>query len=112
MHSNVGITFDLQAIERRAGGPIQRFRGTVTHLERFHESNPLYPNVRADFRVYVDGELQFERVAFRRKDGDAQFGVSIEKDDQFLTLASTDSDGSNTFDHVILIDPVLERGFE
>jgi hypothetical protein len=108
LHSNVGIALDLQAIERQYGAPVRSLRGIVTHLERFHESSPLYPHVRADFCVFVDGELRYERKGFRRSDGDAQFGVSFEKDDRFLTIISTDSDGSNTFDHVILIDPILE----
>jgi hypothetical protein len=108
IHPNVGITIDLDEIKSQRGRSVRRMRGIIAHLEKSHESSPLYPGVRADFRVYVDGEIRYERIGFRRSDGDSQFGVDFDDDDRFLTLVTTDNDASNAFDHVILIDPILE----
>ncbi len=108
IHPNVGVTVDLDEVRLQRGRSVRRMRGVIAHLEKSHESSPLYPGVRADFRIYVDGTLRFERLGFRRSDGDSQFGVNFEDGDRFLTLVTTDSDASNAFDHVILIDPILE----
>jgi hypothetical protein len=108
IHPNVGVTIDLDEIKAQRGRSVRRMRGIIAHLEKSHESSPLYPGVRADFRVYVDGEIRYERIGFRRSDGDSQFGVDFDDDDRFLTLVTTDNDASNAFDHVILIDPILE----
>jgi hypothetical protein len=60
-----------------------------------------------DFRVFVDGDLRFERLGFGRKDGDQLVSVPLASRDRFLTLVVTD-DGDPRFDHLMLIDPVVK----
>ncbi len=112
LHSNVGVTIDLDAVRDARSAAVSRLRGVVTLLERSHVSQPFQPKSLADFRVYVDGQQRYQRLAFSREEGDAQFGATIEDSDRYLTLIVTDSGDGHTFDRVILIDPVLELSLD
>ena len=109
MHSNSGITFDLRTMQMTHDRAPNAFRAVVTNLENSRDFKPEeilgYPRT-ADFRVFVDGQPRFERLGFRREDGEQNFDVSLSPRDRFLTLVVTD-DGSLEFDHVMLIDPVI-----
>lgn len=121
IHSNVGITFDLDAIRQQEGRQLKEFRGSVSNLDnsrrRWDGRNSSSEYSRwakeglfsADFRLYVDGELRASRLGFKRSDGEAVMTSGLSPEDRFLTLVSTDAGGAypDAHDHVVLIDPVL-----
>ena len=109
MHSNSGITFDLRTMQMTHHRAPNALRAVVTNLENSRDFKPeeiLGYQRTADFRVFVDGQPRFERLGFRRGDGDQEFVVSLTPENRFLTLVVTD-DGSLEFDHVVIIDPVI-----
>jgi hypothetical protein len=109
MHSNVGITFDLRTMQMIHRRSPNEFRAAVGNLENSHVWKPEeISNVKrtADFYLFVDGRLRFERLGFRREDGEQNITVPLSPRDRFLTLVVTD-DGNLEFDHVMLIDPVI-----
>lgn len=109
MHANVGIAFDLRAIQLVHRRLPSEFRGTVANLENSHEFPPeqnANRQLTASVYIYVDGNLRYERTEFSRNDGEPQFTVPLAPEDRFLTIVSTD-DGDITFDHVVLVDPVI-----
>lgn len=112
IHANFGITFDLQAMQlthRRR--PIE-FRSAVVNLEASHEftyeelGDHIHIKKTADLRVFVDGELRYSRLGFRREDGEASISVPLHAKDRFLTIISSD-DGDENWDQVMLIDPFV-----
>ncbi len=109
LHANAGVTFDLrmmQMVHRR--GP-QEFRGEVANIENSTDWTPHEkPEFKrtVNFHILIDGETRYERLAFRREDGNAEFAVPLSSGDRFLTVIATD-DGNIEFDHVVLIDPVI-----
>ncbi|TWT80790.1 FecR protein [Planctomycetes bacterium CA13] len=113
IHSNAGVTFDLDAVRRHAGSPTE-FSGILSNLDNseLRRATP-DPNwlkkkhFSADFRVFVDGELRASRLDFSRADGEMTISVKLTDEDRFLTFVSTDFDTFNGFDHVVVIDPVL-----
>jgi hypothetical protein len=118
MHSNVGITLDLRALQmahRRA--PLE-FHAAVANIENSDDWAPIerpVPEVAtriADCRVLVDGKLQASRLGFRREDGDLELVVPLALGSRFLTILVTDGDGEMRFDHVVLIDPVISLATE
>jgi hypothetical protein len=112
IHSSVGITFDLHAIGKVHPGEINRFQGAFANLENSKDHNPEWANANppptADFRVFVDGQMRFEKLDFARNLEGVPFDVDLSSGDRFLTLISTDGGNSNRYDHVVIIDPVLE----
>ncbi len=112
IHSNVGITFDLQAVRQLWRAPTE-FRSTISNLDNSGtKGRPRHHWVKnrrlsADIRVFVDGELKASRENLTRADGDEELKIALTKQDRFLTIVSSDFDGFDGFDHVVLIDPVL-----
>ncbi len=69
---------------------------------------PVIPAKRTvDFRVFVDGALRFQRLGFRREDGEQEFAVALSPGDRFLSVVATDDGGDLDYDHLVLIDPVI-----
>ncbi|WP_404309393.1 hypothetical protein [Neorhodopirellula lusitana] len=62
----------------------------------------------ADVQVFVDGQRKGSRPDLTRQYGDVTLRTPIELSDRFLTIVTTDHDGFNGFDHVVLVDPVLK----
>jgi hypothetical protein len=110
IHPNVGVTFDLRAVRFEQRRCVGQFRATLANLDFSRWTEPerakTYHSV-ADFRVFVDGELRFSRLRFGRDDGESEVVVDLTAKDRFLTLVSTDADGLISFDHIVLIDPIL-----
>lgn len=110
MHSNKGITFDLDAIRRNIHGVhINKFKAKAgvsdTVLERASGSS------RTDFWVLVDGQLKLEQIDVE-PDG-ISFAIDIPLTDQnrFLTIITTDSDNEHdgtSRDWALFSEPVLE----
>jgi hypothetical protein len=112
IHSSVGITFDLQSIATTHSGHIRSVKGILTNLENSKTHNPEWANANpppeGDFLIFVDGEKRYEVLDFARNIEGEPFEVNLSPRDRFLTFITTDGGDSNRYDHMILIDPVLE----
>ena len=104
MHSNVAITFDLEAVRRaNPGTRLLRFRatagnvGAVTGIQCF-----------ADVWVLVDAKRRYQRRLINNDQDVASVLVPIGDKDRFLTLAVTDANDGISMDWIILGDPRLE----
>ena len=107
IHSNKGITFDLNAMRRNIPGVrINRFKALAgvsqTVLEIWPESS------QTDFWILIDGRIKLEKKGV--KPDDIPFLVDIPLSDQnrFLTIITTDSGNSAGRDWAMFAEPVLE----
>jgi len=87
MHSNVGITFDLQAIRDSMPG---------TEIAQFISSAGLPDSERgqeaaADVWVLVDGQKRFHRGGLTARNGLQTIRIDISPTERFLTLCVTDA---------------------
>ncbi|NLF08526.1 MAG: hypothetical protein GX594_11180, partial [Pirellulaceae bacterium] len=62
----------------------------------------------ADFWVFVDGRLTWKQLKLSPNDGAISVETEIGPDDRFLTLVSTNAEGSRSCDWVVVGDPVLQ----
>jgi len=108
LHANVGITFDLDAVRDSRSSKIEYLKAVVVNLNGSDQQTQPADLPLADLRVFVDGRLRYSRLEFGQYDGDAQMIVPLAEDDRFLTIVTTDAGGDPDFDHVVLIDPVLQ----
>jgi hypothetical protein len=102
MHSNVGVTFNLEAIAK-AHPSVMRPIGFRANVGVAH------PKGLADIWVFVDGKRKYQRAALQNKDGAVRIDVKLEANDRFLTLVVTEDNdaGRDAFDWVVFGDPVL-----
>ena len=111
LHPNVGISIDLLALRLKHDADPDRLTARLANLDNFEATenrpHPKWSTRSADVRVIVDGLLRFERLNLQRADGNVELDVTLDRDDRFLTLVSTDAGNSNWFDHVVLIDAVI-----
>ncbi|MGI9455036.1 MAG: FecR domain-containing protein [Aeoliella sp.] len=113
LHANVGITFDLKAVRESRYREPTYFKAVVATLDSSPAGHSPSGDSSdavsvADLRVFVDGKLRYSRLQFGRGDGDADIIVALSNEDRFLTIVTTDAGADPVFDHVVLIDPVLE----
>jgi hypothetical protein len=112
IHASVGITFDLQTIATNHSKQIRSVKGILTNLENSQTHNPEWANSnpppKADFLVFVDGKKRYEVLDFARNIEGEPFEVNLSPRDRFLTFITTDGGDSNRYDHMVLIDPMLE----
>lgn len=112
LHPNVGVTFDLHAADTRLRAKFDSFQAILTNLDNAAILHPqvlkTIPVRTFDFWVFVDGELRASRKNFGRNVEGVPIEVALGPQDRFLTLVSTDGGNSNSYDHVVLIDPVLK----
>ena len=109
MHSNAGITFDLEAIRRaHKGVALSRFHAVAALAARPPPPGGWGVVMKLDVWVLVDGELKFKRVKLRIEDDPVDVNVELGPNDHFLTLAITDHDRDRRADGGIFGDPVLE----
>lgn len=116
IHSNAGITLDLQAIRRSLGGlNVTSFRAFGGLSEALKSVKTQFPDV--DFRVLVDGRIRYEKQALTLEDGMISFDIELSPRDRFLTLIVTDgsrpTDAPRKYaawnnDFFYLVDPTLE----
>ena len=88
LHSNAGITFDLDAI--RADMPdleITQFKSICGVSTDAGISNNM-----TDFWVLVDGKKRFESLKMKADSGSREVTVPLGKEDRFLTLVVSDGD--------------------
>jgi hypothetical protein len=106
VHSNKGITFNLEEIRKaNPGYQVVRLRAVAGNVEPESEKGV---NVFADVWVLVDGQVRFKRREINNYMGAMPVNVSISDNDRFLTLAVTDGGNSYMCDQIIFGDLRLE----
>jgi len=107
LHSNRGITFNLDAIRQaNPGYQIRCFRAIAGNTEVLSEKNR--GSAMADFWVLVDGKARYRRRQINAMSGDFPIEIPIAEKDRFLTLASTDGGDGIMWDWILFGDPRLE----
>jgi mono/diheme cytochrome c family protein len=101
MHANSGITFDLDKLRELSGLGDARLTGLVG----FGASNEAAAT-RADFTVFVDTELKFQKLKLR-KDETAVLDVEVPAAAKTLTLIATDGGDGIGSDLLFIGDPKL-----
>lgn len=109
MHSNCGVTFDLEAIRKSIGDfTIQRFTSLCGISELVMEKQELDVAPKASFMVLLDGRAVYERMDASPLDGAAQIDVEIGQEARFLSLVITEgSDRSYDGDWTLFAEPKL-----
>jgi hypothetical protein len=108
MHTNKGVTFNLEAIRQaNPGQRLLRFLATVGNTETNSMINASNPTT-ADLWILVDGNLRYHRHGINGCTGAFSVVVPIGDKDRFLTLASTDGGDGIRWDWIIFGDPHLE----
>jgi hypothetical protein len=109
LHSNAGITFDLDAMRGDIPGlEIVEFKTTCgisgdvrRHLDGTEKG-------RADFWVLVDGKKRFEAVGIDANSRPQEISVPVGGHERFVTLVTTDGDGRPNYDWGFFAEPRLE----
>ncbi|HDS85553.1 MAG TPA: hypothetical protein ENN97_10215 [Phycisphaerales bacterium] len=110
MHSNVGITFDLQAIRSRlSGAEISQFDCFVGLPGSLRGATS-----RSDVWVLIDGQLRYSKYELMPEAGLLDITIDLAASDRFLTIAVTDAahtyepgEGTYADDYVYLVKPKL-----
>ncbi|MBU4272518.1 MAG: NPCBM/NEW2 domain-containing protein, partial [Planctomycetes bacterium] len=104
--SNVGITFNLEAMRQAHQDTAPSSFHAVAGMSYGDRIAP-WVNGKTDLWVFVDGRLKFKRIGFRRRDGAVKVNVELSPSDRFLTLAVTDGGDGIEADWFVFGDPVL-----
>ncbi len=119
MHSNQGVTFDLQAMRNDLPGiELDRFQslaGLSDTVKKY--TTPIASNVpddlenknvfaRAEFYVYLDGKELFKKTLYD-SNKPAMLDFEIPEGSRFLTLAVTELNGSMAFDWALFGKPEI-----
>jgi hypothetical protein len=105
MHSNLGITYDLQQVRRLVPGcRASEFTALCGIPE--HSGSGYYSLV--DFLVLVDGRCVFRRDQVRHDSQPIPVKVEIGPQDRFLTLVVTDGGNGHYEDAAVYALPYLE----
>lgn len=109
MHSNLGVTFDLEAIRQSVGElSIDRFTALCGISELVSQTRSLPEAPRASFFVLLDGQEKFEKQDISPADGAVSIDVEIPREARFLTLLVTDgSDKTYDGDWTLFARPAL-----
>jgi hypothetical protein len=114
MHSNAGITFDLQAATRGSGLTATRFTATAANAETHGGTNPTAAAgtpehlIACSLYVVVDGEVRYRREGFNSTDGVFEIDIDLAAGDRYLTLVVSDGNAHYGYDWAVLGDPVIE----
>jgi hypothetical protein len=100
LHANAGITFDLEVIREAAKFSAMKFSAVVGYGGKEGE-------MRAEYRVYLDGEMQVQGV-IGRKEGATDIGFEIPETARFMTLFSTDGGNGIGHDQIFFGDAKLQ----
>jgi len=105
MHSNTGITFDLDALRASIPGVgIRRFTSICGMSDTV-----IQQNVQSDMWVLVDGQKRHgAHFVYNQTSHYIYLDVEIHEQDRFLTLVSTDGGDGNGGDWTFFGDPALE----
>ena len=106
VHSNMGITFDIQQIRRSQ--PFHkpaRFRARIGLSQTGSEYHTYNPS--AQFWVLLDGDVRL-RQALRMSDGGREIDVPLDTSVRFLSLAVSEHTDGASRDWGIFVEPRLE----
>ncbi len=113
LHSNQGITFDLQAIRQSIpGGKILRFTSLFGVSETLAQIPSFDPNAglnsgKVNCWVLIDGKERFNRNSVSYQQGALEIAVDISEQDRFLTLVVTESVDRRAYDWALFARPFL-----
>ena len=105
MHSNTGITFDLDRI--RKGNPGMRIRAFTSLCGVAGDADRLLDR-KAAFYVLVDGREKFEMSGLNKELRDIPVRIELTDQDRFLTLITADGGDSSGMDWCMFAMPALE----
>ena len=108
MHSNKGVTFNLDEIRNNIDGfMLNEFSTEVlvseTSLEYLGENS----TNKIDFYVIVDGQQRYLKQGIDPHSGQVKVSVPIQANDTFLTLVVSESDDSASLDWCFLKAPKI-----
>ncbi|HOM61473.1 MAG TPA: NPCBM/NEW2 domain-containing protein [Anaerohalosphaeraceae bacterium] len=103
LHSNAGITFDLDAVRRQY--PTLRI---VRFTARCGVSANALAQMANEFWVLVDGRVRFHHLNPRGHAVIQTLDIEIRPDERFLTLATTDGGDNISYDWCLFENPILE----
>ena len=109
IHANLGVTFDLEAVNRYTGRKALQFVATARKGEDIVYEKPS----ELDLLILADDKLIYENRGVKAQDGIFSVRLDIPEGTRFLTVISADgNDGSeshaaNVCDHLILDDPAF-----
>ncbi|HOK66813.1 MAG TPA: NPCBM/NEW2 domain-containing protein [Anaerohalosphaeraceae bacterium] len=113
MHANLGITYDLQAVRKEfSEWKLAAFTAKIG-IADLKEPYPC----NADFWVLVDGKVRYSLRNCRQKGTLTEIAVSLNEQDRFLTLITTDGGDPDvpriyeraiSCDWCVFAEPVLE----
>jgi hypothetical protein len=101
MHANSGITFDLAKLREQSGLKAMRLTGLVGF-----GADKAAAASKADFTVFVDAELKFQKLKLR-KDETAALDLEVPAKAKTLTLIATDGGDGISNDLLFIGDPKL-----
>ncbi|HOQ05802.1 MAG TPA: NPCBM/NEW2 domain-containing protein [Anaerohalosphaeraceae bacterium] len=103
IHSNAGITFDLDALRRQYPNlEIVRFTA------RCGVSANALAQMANEFWVLVDGQVRFHHFNPHQQASIQRIDVEIRPEERFLTLAATDGGDNISYDWCLFEQPRLE----
>ncbi|HSV27621.1 MAG TPA: FecR domain-containing protein [Sedimentisphaerales bacterium] len=106
MHSNSGITFDLDDI-RRANPLVEVTMFSCRLGMAWYEGQP-EGEAWLDVYILVDGQNRFSRSVSRATDRAEDVRIQLSARDRFLTLIVTDgADGKTVNDHFLFVRPTI-----
>ena len=104
--NNMGVTFDLEAMRRaNPGCKLLRFRAMGGNPETSSQQGRA---TYGDLRVFVDGQVRYQRREINAYNGAMPINVPLADRDRFLTLVSSDCGNGTGFDWIMFGDPRLE----
>lgn len=110
IHSNLGITFDLNQIRQHIPGLKIVGFSSLCGITETAQQMPGYNSAVhswVDFWVLVDGVIRFKKEHVSLTSGPVPIDIALEETDRYLSLAVTDSDGSILYDWSIFARPQL-----
>jgi len=109
LHSNAGITFDLDTMRRDIPGlEIIEFKATCGISEDVRRHLDGTEKGIADFWVLVDGKKRFEAIGIDVNSSPLEISVPLGRRERFVTLVTTDGDGRPNYDWCLFAEPRLE----
>ena len=109
IHANLGVTFDLEEVNRYTGRKAIQFVATARKGEDIIYEKPS----ELDLLILADKKLIYEKRGIKIQEGIFPVRIDIPEGTRFLTVISADgNDGSETHaaivcDHLILDDPAF-----
>jgi FecR protein len=108
LHSNKGVTFDLEAMRKaHPDRPFSHLRAVCGNLTALDKPDGTKMSDRSEFWVFVDGQLRLHRL-IHRTDPSFDVDVVIGPSAHYLTLVATDGQDGYQWDWVALGDPALK----